>query len=173
MKRYLIRSFSTWRSSMRARSAGILLYRIRNGLLQVFVCHPGGPYGFGSDEGKWSIPKGGIEPNETELEAAKRELQEETGIVRKEYTDIAYLGIAKQSRKDVEVFSARYISNEDPIVVSITTEIEWPRNSGTFIEIPEIDRGEFVSTEVAKYRLTSGQKEIIDKLVKYLEVKKD
>jgi predicted NUDIX family NTP pyrophosphohydrolase len=158
---------------MRARSAGILLYRLQNGVLRYFVCHPGGPYGKGADKDKWSIPKGKIESNETELEAAKRELQEETGITSDSYDELEYLGIAKQSKKDVEVFAARYIPSDDPVVVSNTTLIEWPRKSGTMIEIPEIDRGEFVSAEVAKYRLTKGQKEMIDLLAENLGVKKD
>ena len=33
------------------------------------------------DEGHWDFPKGHVEGNETELETAKRELIEETGIV--------------------------------------------------------------------------------------------
>lgn len=154
---------------MRARSAGILLYRFTDGELRYFVCHPGGPYGRGSDKDKWSIPKGKIEQGETELEAAKRELEEETGIKSSDYTDIEYLGIAKQSRKDVEVFAARYIPSEDPVIKSITTEIEWPRKSGKIIEIPEVDKGEFVTAEIAEYRLTKGQKEMISILAKTLE----
>jgi predicted NUDIX family NTP pyrophosphohydrolase len=158
---------------MRARSAGILLYRLHNGVPQYFICHPGGPYGRGTDKDKWSIPKGKIESNETELEAAKRELEEETGITPKSYDELVYIGIAKQSRKDVEVFAARYLPSDDPVVVSNTTTIEWPRKSGTMIEIPEVDRGEFVSAKTAKYRLTKGQKEMIDLLAEFLGVKKD
>jgi predicted NUDIX family NTP pyrophosphohydrolase len=43
-------------------SAGILLYRIRSGELQVFIVHPGGPFWAGKDAAAWSIPKGEIEP---------------------------------------------------------------------------------------------------------------
>lgn len=158
---------------MRARSAGMLLYRLVDGELRYFVCHPGGPYGRGTDKDKWSIPKGKIEAGETELEAAKRELEEETGITSESYDDLEYLGIAKQSRKDVEVFAARYLPAKDPVVKSNLTTIEWPRKSGVFIDIPEIDKGEFVTAEVAKYRLTRGQKAIVDILAERLGVKKN
>ena len=46
---------------MRDKSAGIILYRIRNNLIEFLVCHTGGPYGKGTDQDRWSIPKGKIE----------------------------------------------------------------------------------------------------------------
>jgi predicted NUDIX family NTP pyrophosphohydrolase len=39
-------------------SAGLLMYRIRNGQVQVLLVHPGGPFYQNKDEGAWSIPKG-------------------------------------------------------------------------------------------------------------------
>ncbi len=61
-------------------SAGILAYRTRGGLLEVFLVHPGGPYWAAKDEGVWSIPKGEYTPDEEALAAAQREFQEETGL---------------------------------------------------------------------------------------------
>src|ERR1700676_1752733 len=62
------------------KSAGILVFRIRNKKPEIFLMHPGGPYWAKKDLGAWSIPKGEIEENEDESEAAIREFEEETGI---------------------------------------------------------------------------------------------
>ncbi len=55
---------------MRQRACGIV---IRKGaVLMVRHVHDGRDY--------WTLPGGGLEPDETKLEAAKREVMEETGI---------------------------------------------------------------------------------------------
>src|SRR5512134_2209911 len=60
-------------------SAGLLMFRFRDGALQVFLAHPGGPLFRNKDDGHWTIPKG--EPDDEPLmKAAIREFQEETGI---------------------------------------------------------------------------------------------
>ena len=66
---------------MAKRSAGILLYRFRDGELQVLLAHPGGPFWTRKDDGAWTIPKGEIGDGEDPFEAAKREFAEETGLV--------------------------------------------------------------------------------------------
>lgn len=157
---------------MRAKSAGLLLYRIRDGQIEILVCHTGGPYGRGPDKDRWSLPKGKIEEGENYLETAKRETQEETGIDESMYDNIFYVGMARQSRKDVYVYAARYLPLDDPIIVSSLTRMEWPRKSGQYIEVPEVDRGEFVPPEVAKYRLIRGQKNLVDLFIDILESKK-
>ena len=42
-------------------SAGLLMYRYAEAVLEVFLVHPGGPFWVAKDEGAWSIPKGLIE----------------------------------------------------------------------------------------------------------------
>ena len=58
---------------MQRVSAGLLMYRIYGGQLQVFLANYGGPFFANKNEGFWSIPKGELEPGEDVLEAAKRE----------------------------------------------------------------------------------------------------
>ena len=61
-------------------SAGLVAYRVRNGALEVFLAHPGGPFFVHKDAGHWTIPKGEVEPGEDLLTAAIREFHEEIGI---------------------------------------------------------------------------------------------
>ena len=66
---------------MSKKSPGLLLYRDNGGRLEVMLVHPGGPLWAGKDEGIWSIPKGEFQDPEEPLAAARREFEEETGMV--------------------------------------------------------------------------------------------
>lgn len=61
-------------------SAGLLMYRIKDGATEVLLAHPGGPFYGNKDEGAWSIPKGEPESGEDLLVTAQREFEEETGL---------------------------------------------------------------------------------------------
>src|SRR5262249_52942615 len=65
---------------MAKESAGLLLFRQRDGGVEVFLVHPGGPFWARKDTHAWSIPKGEIDPGEDALQAARREFTEETGL---------------------------------------------------------------------------------------------
>ena len=65
---------------MTKKSAGILLYRSQNKQIQVLLVHPGGPFWAKKDAGSWSVPKGELNENENILDAAIREMEEETGF---------------------------------------------------------------------------------------------
>ena len=60
-------------------SAGILLWRKREGRLEVLLAHQGGPFWANKDLGHWTIPKGEVEPGEEFEAVARREFAEETG----------------------------------------------------------------------------------------------
>jgi predicted NUDIX family NTP pyrophosphohydrolase len=47
---------------MQKKSAGLVMYRIVNGELEVLLAHPGGPRWKNKDIGIWSIPKGELKP---------------------------------------------------------------------------------------------------------------
>jgi hypothetical protein len=47
-----------------------LSYRVKDGVLQVLLAHPGGPYFQKKDDGAWSIPRGEPKDNEELLLAA-------------------------------------------------------------------------------------------------------
>ena len=45
-------------------SAGVLLYRLRGGELEVLLVHLGGPFWAKKDAGAWFVPKGEVNPGE-------------------------------------------------------------------------------------------------------------
>ena len=61
-------------------SAGLLMYRIKDGAIQFLLVHPGGPLFHNKDDGVWSIPKGEPHQDEDLLLTAQREFEEETGL---------------------------------------------------------------------------------------------
>jgi len=144
------------------QSAGILLYRNINSVLEVFLVHPGGPFFKNKDEGSWSIPKGEFLDNEEALTAAKREFEEETGQVID--GDFVSLGSIKQkSGKTVYAWAVEGDINHETIL-SNTCEIEWPPRTGKKITIPEIDRAAWFGVDEAKRKINPAQAELIDRL---------
>jgi predicted NUDIX family NTP pyrophosphohydrolase len=149
-------------------SAGLLMYRIKSGLLEVFLVHPGGPFFAKKDEGVWSIPKGEIEAEEDFLKAAIREFEEETGL--KPSGEFLPLGTIKQKGgKTVYAWAFKGDRNENQPIQSNTFRIEWPPHSGKQKEFPEIDRAEFFEVETAKRKINPAQIILIERLQSLLE----
>ena len=147
-------------------SAGLLLFRRRDGEAEFFLAHPGGPFWKHKDEGAWTIPKGLVEAGEDPLACARREFQEETGIV----PESPFLKLGSIQQKAGKVIQAWAWEGEaDPAkVVSNLVRIELPRNSGRFLEIPEIDRCGWFSAGEARIKLNPAQTAFIDRLTALL-----
>jgi len=143
-------------------SAGLLMYRIRDGQLQVLIVHPGGPFWAKKDAGSWFIPKGEIEAGEDEFAAAKREFQEETGIVPAgPFFDIGE--VTHKSGKRVRAWA--FAGDCDPeAIVSNTFLMEWPPRSGRMQSFPEIDRAEFADAPTTRWKLNPAEYEFIERL---------
>src|SRR6202034_4857400 len=77
-------------------SAGLLLYRVRDSIVEVLIAHPGGPFWARKDNGAWSIPKGEYTEGEDPWAAAQREFAEELGMSVPAAPRID-LGVLKQS----------------------------------------------------------------------------
>lgn len=147
-------------------SAGLLLYRRVRGFLEIFLAHPGGPFWTARDLGAWTIPKGVIDPGEEPFAAAQREFKEETGITAS--GPFVPLGSIRQ-RAGKTVHAWAWEGDADPSVVfSNMMQCEWPRGSGKYITVPEIDRCQWFDSETAKGRINSAQAELIERLEKLL-----
>jgi predicted NUDIX family NTP pyrophosphohydrolase len=143
-------------------SAGILLYHHQNGVLQVFLVHPGGPFWAGRDIGAWSIPKGLIDPGEDPLEAALREFREETGFsVGNHFMQLS--PVKMRSGKTVLAWAAEGDCASSAIK-SNTFTMEWPTGSGRQQEFPEVDRAGWFDLEEAKKKINPGQAGLLDEL---------
>jgi predicted NUDIX family NTP pyrophosphohydrolase len=153
---------------MGKKSAGILLYRFLNNSLQVLLVHPGGPFWKKKDLGAWTIPKGEfIEGQEDALVAAKREFKEETGFE----IDGNFMPLSLIKQKSGKVVYAWALKGDLDInnLKSNIIKIEWPPHSDKMLEIPEIDKAEWLGIERAKEKIISGQASLINELVKKLQ----
>ena len=151
---------------MTVHSGGILLFRRRADQLQVLLVHPGGPYWENKDEGAWSIPKGLFEENEAPLEAARREFAEETGFAVD--GDFLGLGVLVQPSKKLVHAWALEGDLDTTRLQSNAFSLEWPPRSGRHRDFPEIDRGQWFGIAVARRKISPGQREFLDRLVKRL-----
>ena len=110
---------------MSSVSAGLLMYRMVGGNLQVLLAHPGGPFFRNKDDKAWSIPKGEIESGEYLLECAKREFEEEIGVTPTG-TFIALTPLQQKGGKVIHAWA--FEGNCDPsAIVSNTFKMEWPQ----------------------------------------------
>jgi predicted NUDIX family NTP pyrophosphohydrolase len=148
-------------------SAGMLLFRRRNGELELFLAHPGGPFWNRQEEGTWTIPKGIVEEGEEEIAAAQREFREETGI--EPLPPFLPLGsIRQKAGKTVHAWA--WEGDADPsTVVSNLMRIEWPRGSGRWQSYPEVDRCAWFDADSAREKINAAQAELIDRLEALLE----
>ena len=143
-------------------SAGMLLFRRRNGVPQIFLAHPGGPFWSNRDVGAWTIPKGTVEEGEDLIDAARREFHEETGI--EPVPPFIPLGAIKQ-KAGKTVHAWGWEGDADPrTVTSNTMRTEWPRNSGKWLTFPEVDRCAWFDPTIARQKINPAQAELIDRL---------
>ncbi len=151
-------------------AGGLLMYKIEDNALKVFLAHPGGPYFRNKDNGVWSIPKGEIEGEEDKLSAAIREFEEEIGF--KPEGDFFYLGHAQQKGgKWNHIWAFEGDWGDRSIPVSNTFPMEWPPKSGKIQHFPEVDKVNFFDIPTAKEKIRDRQAIFIDWLLEKLEMR--
>ena len=148
---------------MAKTSAGILLYRQRDGALEVLLVHPGGPMWRGRDAGAWSIPKGEYTAEEDPLAAARREFQEELGVTAPDIAPEDLGEITQKSGKRVRAFALEGDLDAEAIT-SNTCEVQWPPRSGRLIEVPEVDRAEWLGLDAARPKINPAQVALLERL---------
>jgi predicted NUDIX family NTP pyrophosphohydrolase len=144
-------------------SAGILVHRMRDGMLEVLLVHPGGPFWAKKDAGAWTIPKGEFDAaNESAEAAARREFVEETG--QPPPSRLVPLAVVKQpGGKFVHAFAGE--GDIDVAAIrSNTFEIEWPPRSGRRQAFPEVDRAAWFTLDEARETILAGQRPLLDAL---------
>lgn len=147
---------------MPRRSAGLLIHRLGNCGLEVLLVHPGGPFWRGRDVGAWQIPKGEIESDEDPQTAARREAEEELGVI----VDVPLQPldeVRQAGGKHVVAFAAE-MDVDVAAIVSNTVEIVWPPRSGRRISIPEIDEARWLSMPEARRLMLPSQLPFLDRL---------
>ena len=148
-------------------SAGLLLYRTRGTIAEVFLVHPGGPFWAKKEKGAWSIPKGEFLPEEDALSAARREFLEETGFsIEGEFRALAPL--QQPSGKIVHAWA---VEGDCPTTIqSNTFTMEWPPHSGLQGEFPEVDRAAWFTLKEAEERIVRGQVGFLREMQEHLKI---
>ncbi|BBX75832.1 NUDIX domain-containing protein [Mycobacterium shinjukuense] len=145
-------------------SAGLLLYRFRDGAVDVLIGHPGGPFWARKDDGAWSIPKGEYTDGDDPWAAARREFTEEIGLPVPDGPAIDIGSATQPSGKVVTVFAVRG-DLDITEARSNTFELEWPKGSGTVRKFPEVDRVGWFPVARARVKLVTGQRVFLDRLM--------
>ncbi|MFW6325012.1 MAG: NUDIX domain-containing protein [Desulfovibrionales bacterium] len=152
---------------MPKQSAGLLPFRSRQGRVEVFLVHMGGPFWKKKDESAWTLPKGELQSGEAPLKTAIREFHEETGLPM-EAGEFIDLGSVRQKSGKI-IFCWAFEGDLDPTrMKSNTFTLEWPPRSGIFRDFPEADKGEWFPLDIAQKKMVSGQAEFLHRLISSL-----
>lgn len=138
------------------------MYRRKNGMLEFFLVHPGGPFFKEKDDGVWTIPKGEIEIGEETLAAARREFREETGFFV-EGSFAALTPIRQRSGKVVHAWAVEGDCDAEKIK-SNTFALEWPLHSRKYRTFPEVDRAGWFTMVEAKQKINPAQIPLLEEV---------
>ena len=147
---------------MAKTSAGLLMFHVSSGALQVLLVHPGGPFWAKKDEGAWSIPKGELAAREEPLAAARREFEEETGC-RAQGSFIPLTPITQRGGKIVQAWAVEGDCDAAQLRSNLFS-LEWPPKSGKRQQFPEVDRAEWFSVPLALRKINPAQRGFVSEL---------
>ena len=144
------------------KSAGLLMYRRRDGGIEVLLARPGGPWWRGKDAGAWTIPKGEYEAPEEPLAAALREWSEETGFP----ANPPFIPLGEITQKAGKRVAAWAFEGDcDCAALQCNTfEMEWPPRSGRKESFPELAEVRWFTLAEARSRINQAQAEFLERL---------
>jgi len=154
-------------ASVPKRSAGLLLYRMSDDVVEVLLGHPGGPFWARKDEGSWTIPKGEYAEDEDPWDAALREFREELGQPAPDGPRLDLDSVKQPGGKVITAFAVRGDLDATDCK-SNTFELEWPKGSGKIRQYPELDRVGWFAVAAARSKLLKGQLPLLDRLLEQL-----
>ena len=156
---------------MAKTSAGLLLFRYSEALsregsagIEVLIAHPGGPFWSKRQTGAWSVPKGEFDPaREAPQIAAAREFSEEVGMMPPRE---GWIDLGEVLQKSGKVVTAWAVEGDfDPADLnSETFALEWPRSSGNWIDVPEVDEVRWCKLKEARALLNPAQVAFVERL---------
>ena len=147
-------------------SAGVLLFRHRDGEVEVLLIKPGGPFWRHKDAGAWMIPKGNVESGEAPAEAALREFEEETGT-KLSAVPFPLASVRQAGGKIVEAFALE--GDLDAAAIrSVDFELEWPPRSGRRRRYPEAEEARWMTIGEARGLMLPSQLPLLDALERKL-----
>lgn len=151
------------------QSAGLLVYRLNNGKLEVLIVHIAGPWMAKKDKGAWSIPKGEYMESKDPLKTAYREFKEE---LSKEPPTGELVPLGTIDQKNNKTVIAWAIEGDIDLTgaKSNTVQIEWPPKSGQMQEFSEVDKPGWYSLEVAAEKLIPAQVPLLERLAEHLKI---
>ena len=151
------------------------MYRRREGEIEVFLVHPGGPFFARKDAGVWSVPKGEYGEGEAPIEVARREFAEETGqpveACARDPQLVPLGSVRQRGGKTVHAWAFKGDWPEGVTPTSNTFEMEWPPRSGKTKEFPEVDRAQWFSLQEARQKINGAQAEFLDRLVSMKKIR--
>lgn len=149
------------------QSAGILVYRVLPGSIEVLLVHPGGPFWAKKDDGAWFIPKGEIEAGEEPWVTAQREFREELGIAAPAGEPLE-LGTVKN--KGGKLIYAWALAGDLDLsgFVSNSFELEWPPRSGKMRSFPEVDRAQYFAVDLTLTKMHPAELPLVERLLQKL-----
>ncbi|MGZ8631825.1 MAG: NUDIX domain-containing protein [Actinomycetota bacterium] len=145
-------------------SAEILLWRRRNGRIEVLLGHPGSPYFAHRDDGAWTVLKGEVDPGEDLAAVARREFEEETGHPIDDQAHMIELGEVEQNSGKVVIAWAVESDLDTATAVSNTFDVEWPPRSGQIRDFSEIDRVDWFKLKKGRTKIKAAQAPFLDRL---------